>query len=135
MNKKYVGLFLGIMLCVFSIVSPLEGQAKSMSKQAYNLVKNQWWTGVSSSGDDVRFTKTKVKYYDRFLKKLIHMEKIRGCKKYKKGYLILLGKGKNKYSYFVSSKKSATTISYYFGWKKDMDNYAGSSSLKKGRWE
>lgn len=133
MKKKCIELFV-TMLFSFILAMPLSVQAKSMNKQAYNIVKNQWWTSVSSGGDDVRFTKTKVKYYDRYIQKVVRTEKIRGCKKYKTGYLILLGKGKDKYSYFISKKKTKDVIDCYLGWKKSWRIYAGSGSLKKGKF-
>lgn len=149
--KKKVWIFVAVfsvLLAVFSPVSVLQAQetgqgdvqvetmAKKksfrLSKKVYRQIKG-WWTNVSSGGTDRKFTRTKMKIFDRNTGQCIGEMKIYGCKKVKGGYLIRLKNsqgGKLCYKY----DKKADVMEYYTGWKADGDYYSGSSSLFRGKW-
>lgn len=51
-----------------------------LSDTQYKKVKG-WWTQNSSGGWDVKFSRSKVKYYDRETEKISWTADIRKCKK------------------------------------------------------
>ncbi len=117
-------------------------KAKSSTKKkltelkgkVYKWVKNKWWTASSSGGYDVKFSKTKVKYYNREDGKIHHIAKINSYKKINGGYVIKVKNGQYKYCYTIyENQKDA--LEFYNGWKVDVDQYSGSSSLNKGKWQ
>lgn len=103
-----------------------------LSKKVSRQIKG-WWTAASSGGTDRKFTRTKMKIYDRNTGKCIGKMKICGCKKVKGGYLIKLKDSKGeKLSYKYN--KTSDVLESYMGWKADGNSYSGSSSLFRGKW-
>lgn len=102
--------------------------------KVYKWVKNKWWTENSSGGFDVKFTRTKVNHYNRENGELYYTAKIKGYQKIKGGYVIKVKNGQYKYCYAIyENQKNA--LEFYTGWKVDVDQYSGSSSLSRGKWQ
>lgn len=139
MNKKVFHhifkMLFGMLLVMLLFEVPAQAKTYRLNKKVYSRVKGCWWTNVSSAGYNVKFTKTKMKYYDRKSNKVVKVAKIRGCKNYKNGYLIKVQDGKYKYSYHMYKRKYKNILEYYDGWKRDGKRYSGSSSLMRGKWK
>ncbi len=104
-----------------------------LSKKVYRQVKG-WWTNVSSGGTDRKFTRTKMKIFDRTTGQCIDSIKIYGCKKVKGGYVIRLKNSQGEKLCYKYNKK-ADMMENYMGWKADGNYYSGSSSLFRGKWK
>lgn len=108
--------------------------AAKMPNKLYKLVKGQWYSQASSSGYNVKFTKTRINYYDRETDKIDHRVKIKKVKKLKSGqykgcYNIAFKDGNTLY-YYISSDRSATTFELH----DSGGNYYGSESISIGKW-
>lgn len=149
--KKKVWIFaavFSVLLAVSTPVSVLQAQetgqgavqvetmAKKksfrLSKKVYRQIKG-WWTNASSGGTDRKFTRTKMKIFDRNTGQCTGKMKIYGCKKVKGGYLIRLKNNEGEKLCYKYDKK-ADVMESYMGWKTDGDYYSGSSSLFRGKW-
>lgn len=104
-----------------------------LSKKVYRQIKG-WWTNVSSGGTDRKFSRTKMKVYDRSTGQCIGKMKICGCKKVKGGYLIKLKNSRGEKLSYKYNKK-ADVLESYMGWKADANSYSGSNSLFRGKWK
>lgn len=104
-----------------------------LSKKVYRQVKG-WWTNVSSGGTDRKFTRTKMKIFDRTTGQCIDSMKFYGCKKVKGGYVIRLKNSQGEKLCYKYNKK-ADMMENYMGWKADGNYYSGSSSLFRGKWK
>lgn len=135
-KRRFLSLCM-ILLCIgFTTIytGKKADAAYKLNKKTYTLVKGKWFTHNNSGGYDVKFSRTKVKYYNRKNGKLHHTGKIMGCKKYKKGYLIKIQCQNIKYSYYIK-KKSQSDVWFFGGWKYNGKKYSGSSSLHAGKWD
>jgi hypothetical protein len=114
-----------------------------LSDKQYKAVKG-WWTQWSSGGCDIKFTKTKVKYYSRENGKVVRTYTIKNCKKVNGVYSYYL-KGSNgasviKFQFRLSEEYKNGDgnygMDYYDTWDESqlLKYYSGSSSLFKGRW-
>lgn len=104
-----------------------------LSKKVYRQIKG-WWTNVSSGGTDRKFTRTKMKIFDRNTGQYIGKMRIYGCKKVKGGYLIRLKNSDGEKLCYKYNKK-ADMMENFMGWKADSNYYSGSSSLFRGKWD
>ena len=135
--KRCRVLLMILLLCICFVPIFIDEEAYAaykLNQKAYSKIKGKWYTQASSGGYDVKFSRTKIKYYDRSTGKIDHTGKICGCKTSKKGYLIKIKYKGNKYSYYLP-KKSAKGLDFYGDWKRDGYVYSGSSSLSLGKWE
>ncbi len=111
--------------------------AAKMPNKLYKLVKGQWYSQASSSGYNVKFTKTRVNYYDRETDKLVYSGKIKKVKKIKsgqrKGCYRIIYKNAHGISSFESTDKSATIFESYDS-ASGYSSYSGSSSIEIGKW-
>lgn len=124
-----------------SIIYPLDKVKTSTKKKAKKLkgkvctwVKDKWWTENSSGGYDVKFTRTKVKYYNREDGEIHHIAKINGYQKIEGGFAIKVKFEQYKYCYAIYENQK-DTLEYFIGWKVDGNQYSGSSSLSEGKWQ
>lgn len=135
--KRYrllIGMFI-LCICLTPICTSKEADAAyKLNKKVYAKIKDKWFSEFSSGGDDVKFIRTKIKYYSRETGKLKGTGKIAGCKTLKKGYLIKIKNGKKKYSYYLPKGGKAKGLDFFGGWTRDMNEYSGSSSLFLGKW-
>lgn len=139
-NKIFMVTVICLLIGFFGSVSIEVDAASSSSKsnflckEVYNRVKRSWWTENSSGGDDIKFTRKQVIYYNRDNGKVKWKASIMGCKKLKSGYLVNVKNGKYKYSYFLYKNNFYDTIEFYSSWKRNPNKYSGSASLSKGKW-
>ncbi len=127
-----------LMAAVAGSALPQRAEAAGLSKKAYAIVKGQWWFQSSSGGNDARFTKNKIKYYNRKNYKVERTAAIKKCVKTKRGYVVCVKDGKVKYSYtipFEGRKKKEYQLWFHGSWKPNANDYSGSSSLNRGKWE
>jgi transglutaminase/protease-like cytokinesis protein 3 len=117
--------------------------AFQLSDKQYKAVKG-WWTQASSGGCDVKFTRTKVKYYSREDGKVVRTYTIKKCKKINGVYSYYL-KGSNgtseiKFQLRLSEEykngESNYGLEFYGTWDESQlsNTYSGSSSMSKGKW-
>lgn len=152
MNIKKV-LFAGMLLiCLtarFSCASFLQTEAclksdyivKAKTKKQFKLTDKQynkvkgWWTYNSSGGWDVKFTYSKVKYFDRETGEVAWTATIKKCRKKGKVYIYYI-KSKNGRYEFRTNPDYPDSLEYYDNWDDEniSSYYSGSSSLWKGRW-
>ncbi|MCC8067999.1 MAG: hypothetical protein LIO94_13000 [Clostridiales bacterium] len=137
--KKHTKLFV-LFLLVFCFFIPAKAEASAqIPTSLYKKIKGTWYTQSSSGGCDVKFTRTRIKYYSRTNGKLVFNYKIVKVKKVTKGtykgcYKIYF---KNKYGtlmYFVNVDKKATAFDFYNKTSKGSWEAAMGSSLNKGKW-
>ena len=135
-KRKWIGLATAIALIAtlaFQVAAPQPVYAaKKMPNKLYQLVKGKVYQQASSGGYNVKFTKTKVKFYERDSKELAFSGKIKKVIKIKKGtyknrYRIVFKNGNGTSSY-ISTDKKATAFDYYTG-SKGYNGYSGSSSI------
>lgn len=102
-----------------------------LSDKQYKRVKGLW-TYNSSGGWNVKFTRSKVKYYNRDNGKLEWTAKIKKCKKAGKTYIYYIQSQNGKYQ-FRTSDENADVLEYYGTWDNDCysDYYSGSSSMER----
>lgn len=102
-----------------------------LSDLQYKYVKGTW-EEASSGGWNVKFTRSKVKYYDRKSGKVVWTADIKKCKKIGKSYIYYVQSKKGKYEYRTIGNDSET-LEYYCSWDdKNIGNYySGSSSLSR----
>lgn len=105
-----------------------------LSDAQYKKVKG-WWTCNSSGGWDVKFTRSKVKYYDRENGKLAWTATIKKCKKRGSIYIYYVKSERGCYE-FRTNETDSNVLDYYGTWdeKNYADYYSGSSSLSRGKW-
>ena len=138
-SKRVIRLLLIMMLAVFlfNVHGTTNVQAAKLPKKLYKLVKGKWYTQYSSGGYNIKFTKTRVKYYSRQTNKLVYSGNIKKVKKIKsgnyKGCYRIIYKNANGTSSFINSDKKATAFDYYDG-AKGYSRYSGSSSIYRGKW-
>ena len=111
--------------------------SSKMPAKLYKQVKGKWYTQWSSAGYDVKFTKTRVKYYKHGAKKPSYKYPITKVKKVKKGthkgeYRIVYKLGRKKYASFIGTAKKGFA---FYGCASGYKHYSGSSSLDLGRWK
>lgn len=132
-------VLLAFLMCISWLCVPVKADAATkLPNKVYKNVKGKWYTQSSSSGYNIKFTKTRVKYYDRSTNKLVYNCKIIKVTKIKKGYykgeykIVYKGPfGKNCYKTVNKGKKGFDYFYLYNGkWQ-----YSGSSSLFKGKWK
>ena len=138
-SKRVIRLLLIMMLAVFlfNVYGTTNVQAAKLPKKLYKLVKGKWYTQASSGGYNIKFTKTRVKYYDRQTNKVVYSGKIKKVKKIKSGYYKgryrIVFKNANGTSSFINSDKKATEF-YYFDGASGYNGYSGSASITRGKW-
>ena len=119
-----------LFICVYSTVT-VQASAKIPNK-LYKMVKGKKYVQASSGGCTVKFTKTRVKYYDTDTNHLVYSAKIIKVKKIKsgkfKGRYRIVFKNANGTSSFINKDKKAKSFSYYDG-ASGYSGYSGSSSL------
>lgn len=108
--------------------------AFKLSDEQYNMVKG-WWTSCSSGGKDVKFTRTKVEYYDRETGKLAWTADIKNCKKEGETYIYYIQNSIAKYQYRLD-ESNPHGLDFYGTWDDAniLNYYSGSSSLMQGKW-
>ena len=129
-NNAIVVIMIFCMLFVYN-VDVVEASVK-LPQKLYRLVKGKWYTQASSSGYNVRFTRTRVKYYDRTTNKVVWSGRIKKVKKLKKYRYRIIFKNANGVSSFVSKNKRADFFDF-FG-STGTKGYSGCSSIEKGKW-
>lgn len=97
----------------------------------YKKIKG-WWTENSSGGYNYKIVKTGFKRYDRKTGKCLAVWKISGCEKTSEGYLIKVKYQNYKCSYVYDEPQDS--LEYHWDWNASGDNYSGSSSLSRGKW-
>lgn len=117
-----------------SAICTADAATFKLSDEQYKIVKG-WWSYNSSGGWDVKFTRTKVKYYDRETGKVSWTATIKNCKK-KNGIYIYYVKTENGETEYRTSTEYPDTLESYFSWDdSNISNYySGSSSLSRGKW-
>lgn len=149
-NAKWMVMF--ILTCVF-IIFPLGSltphgntskncQVEAATKKQFKLSEKQykkvkgWWSDNSSGGWDVKFTHSKVKYYDRVTGKLAWTATIKKCKKKGNVYVYYIKSEKGCYEYRTTTY-DLNVLEYYESWDDENygDYYSGSSSLSRGKWK
>lgn len=105
-----------------------------LSDKQYKKVKG-WWSSNSSGGWDIKFTRSKVKYYDRTTGDLAWTAAIKGCKKKDGIYVYYIKSEKGCYE-FRTTKFDSGVLEYYGSWDDEhyVDYYSGSASLSCGKW-
>lgn len=97
----------------------------------YKKIKG-WWTENSSGGYDYKIVKTGFKRYNRTTGKCLATWKVKGCKKTSEGYLIKVKYKNYKASYVYNEAQDV--LEYHWDWNTSGDNYSGSSSLSREKW-
>ena len=138
--KRGFTMLLVFMLSVF--IFTLAGTATvhasvKMPGKLYKQVKGKWYTESSSGGYNVRFTKTKVKYYSRRTNRFIYSCKLVKVKKIKKGqfkgcYRLVYKYSHGKFSYINENKKAKHFEC--FNSSSGYKHYSGSGGLWPGTW-
>ena len=138
-SKRVIRVLLIMMLAVFlfNVHGTTNVQAAKLPKKLYKLVKGKWYTQASSGGYNIKFTKTRVKYYDRKTNKVAYNCKIKKVKKvksgyYKGGYRIVFKIG-HWTSSFISTDKKAKAFDFFSG-ASGYDGYSGGASITRGKW-
>jgi hypothetical protein len=111
-----------------------------LSDKQYKAVKG-WWTQFSSAGCDIKFTRTKVKYYSRETGKVVRTFTIKKCKKVNGVYSYYLkGSDGTKFQFRLAKENTdgdgIPCMDFYGTWDESQLSkyYSGSSSLYQGRW-
>jgi hypothetical protein len=117
-----------------SAICTAEAATFKLSDVQYKIVKG-WWSYNSSGGWDVKFTRTKVKYYDRETGKASWTATIKNCKK-KNDIYIYYVKSKYGESEYRTTTKYKDVLEDYDSWDDSniSEYYSGSSSLSRGKW-
>jgi len=137
-SKRVIRLLLIMMLAVFlfNVHGTTTVQAAKMPKKLYKLVKGKWYTENSASGYNIKFTRTRVKYYDRQTNKVVKRCKIKKVKKiksgdYKGGYRIVFKDGRWIAS-FISTDKKAKSFDFFDITDGD-SRYSGGACITRGK--
>ncbi len=144
MNKRHIGTLSAVLLIMtlalsFIVMPHPVYAANKMPAKLYKLVKGKWYTQASSGGYDIKFTKTKVKFYEHGSDDPSFVCKIKKVTKIKKGeykgrYRVVFKNSDGNLTSFISTNKKASAFDYYFG-DKGYEDYSGSGSIHAGRWE
>ena len=138
-SNRFVRCLLFLALAVFLLnvhgMVTVQASAKLPDK-LYKLVKGKWYTQASSGGCNIRFTRTRVKYYSRSTNKLVYSGKILKVKKitsgnYKGRYRIVF-RNAHGTSSFISADKKARFFDFYSG-SSGYSGYSGSASISRGK--
>lgn len=148
MNRKtmWIGMFLlTCLLMIFSVGTfNTNGNkysnyvAEAATKKQFELSDKQYkkvkglWSENSSGGWNVKFTRSKVNYYDRSTGELAWTATIKKCKKIGSVYAYYVKSEKGYYEYRTTTNDS-DTLEYYGSWNDEhyADYYSGSSSLSR----
>ena len=140
LKKSAIVIIVLFSLSLSGLYSPSEtietkAASSKMPKSLYKKLKGKWYTQASSAGWDIKFTKTKVNYYDRSTSKVAYSYKIKKVVKiksgdYKGGYRIVFKIKKNLCSFIG---KPFEGFNFYEG-ASGYEGYSGSSSIAPGRW-
>lgn len=109
----------------------IKKQETKIPKRLYKKIKG-WWTESSSGGCDYKIGETRFKEYDRTTGNCLATWKVKGCKKTSEGYLIKVKYKNYKASYVYNEAQDV--LEYHWDWNASGDNYSGSSSLSRGKW-
>ena len=124
-----------IFALLLSLCIPISVEAKTvkMPNKLYKQVKGKWYTQNRASGFDVKFTKTKIKYYQQQSNKVDSTAKLVKVKKVKsgeyKGKYCLTYKSNGEKFQLVGNKKGFD----YFWHENGEQLYSGGSSISPGR--
>ena len=141
--KKALKMVISVVLLIALVISlyPVNTNAKSKTVKLpaalYKQVKGKWYSEASMSGDNVKFTRTKIKFYDRGTDELLYSVKITKVKKikkgqYKGGYHIEY-KHKGYTCYYIS-----TDNNHFLFFEKGGnygDSFSAGASLQPGKLE
>lgn len=127
-----------LLLVVFTVIGDtgmvVSEAAVKLPPRLYRQLKGRWYTQASSGGYDIKFTQTRVKYYDRDTGKLAYSGKIKQVKKIRnglrKGDYRIVFKNVNGVSSYIGSN---TGFDYYSG-ATGYEGYSGSASISEGKW-
>ena len=137
--KWKIVLVLMLAFLMLGFHAPTSVQASvTMPKKLYKLVKGKWYTEASSGGYNVKFTQTRIKYYNRKTGKIAFNYKIKKVTKIKSGsykgrYRVVFKTGSGLRSYISGDKKA--TYFDYFGSGSGYKGYSISASIGRGKWK
>ncbi len=134
--KKAVMIML-VMSLVFGLSQSSAKTSEAATKipnKLYKLIKGKWYSQASSAGYSVKFTQTRVNYYDNETGKFSYSGKIKKVKKITSGdyrgcYRIIY-KNANGISSFINTNRSATAFDYFDG-ASGYSGYSASSSISR----
>jgi len=133
-TKKIMMLLFAASITLGDISAITSEAAAKLPKELWSQVKGKWYTQASSGGYDIKFTRAKIKYYNRDTGKLVYSVKIRKVKIIKsgirKGDYRIIFKNTRGISSYISSKYG---FDYYSG-AAGYDGYSGSASISEGKW-
>ena len=136
LKKIFITLFA---ICIMATLNMHSVHATSkIPKKFYKLLKGKWYTQNSSGGYNIKFSRTRIKYYSRRTGKQKYSYKIKKVKKIRSGYYKgryrLVFKTPHGVASFINSDKKAKYFDYY-GCEKGYKHYSGSSSISRGKWK